>query len=150
MKLAELSKIITPDQDRKLVQVFEQHVRDMTAGPFANLSYVDWVERDVCRRFLVMPLCALPRAGLLESNLTATPICSSRCALKDSPLCGSFFCLSFGGILAARHYLLARINNRRITKNGKHRSTHRDHSKKPAHPCESSPSMSISRRNVCQ
>ena len=47
MKLAELSKIITPDQDRKLVQVFEQHVRDMTAGPFANLSFVDWVERDV-------------------------------------------------------------------------------------------------------
>jgi len=47
MKLAELSKIITPDQDRKLVQVFERHVRDMTTRPFANLSFVDWVERDV-------------------------------------------------------------------------------------------------------
>ena len=47
MKLAELSKIITPDQDRKLVQVFERHVRDKTTGPFANLSFVDWVERDV-------------------------------------------------------------------------------------------------------
>jgi len=47
MKLSELSKIITPDQDRKLVQVFERHVRDKTSGPFANLSFVDWVERDV-------------------------------------------------------------------------------------------------------
>ena len=47
MKLAELSKIITPDQDRELVAIFERHVRDMTTGPFANLSYVDWVERDV-------------------------------------------------------------------------------------------------------
>ena len=47
MKLSELSKIITPDQDRKLVQVFERHVRDVETGPFSNLSYVDWVERDV-------------------------------------------------------------------------------------------------------
>ena len=47
MKLSELSKIITSAQDRKLVEVFARHVRDMTTGPFANLSYVDWVERDV-------------------------------------------------------------------------------------------------------
>ena len=47
MELVELSKIITLDQDRKLVQVFERHVRDVETGPFANLSFVDWVERDV-------------------------------------------------------------------------------------------------------
>ena len=47
MELVELSKIITPEQDRQLVAIFVRHVRDMTTGPFANLSYVDWVERDV-------------------------------------------------------------------------------------------------------
>ena len=47
MKLVELNKIITPAQDRKLVQVFERHVRDVETGPFANLSFVDWVERGV-------------------------------------------------------------------------------------------------------
>ena len=51
MKLAELSKIITSDQDRELVAIFERHVRDVETGPFANLSFVDWVERDV------MPEC---------------------------------------------------------------------------------------------
>ena len=47
MELAELSKIITPAQDRQLVAIFERHVRDVETGPFANLSFVDWVERDV-------------------------------------------------------------------------------------------------------
>jgi len=47
MKLSELSKIITSDQDRQLVAIFERHVRDVETGPFANLSYVDWVQRDV-------------------------------------------------------------------------------------------------------
>ena len=51
MKLAELSKIITSDQDRELVAIFERHVRDVETGPFANLSFVDWVERDVMPEF---------------------------------------------------------------------------------------------------
>ena len=108
MKLAELSKIITPDQDRKLVQVFERHVRDMTTGPFAM-----WIGWSVTfrLRFLGMPLCALPQLGLLELNRTATLIRSSRCTRSGPPLCGPFFCPAFGVILAARHYLLARINN---------------------------------------
>jgi len=61
MKLAELSKIITPDQDRELVAIFERHVRDVTTGPFANLSYVDWVERDVSPEIMGAALmCPVP------------------------------------------------------------------------------------------
>ena len=40
MKMAELSKIITSDQDRQLVAIFERHVRDVETGPFVGLFYV--------------------------------------------------------------------------------------------------------------
>ena len=60
MKLAELSKIITPDQDCKLVQVFERHVRDSGHGDFKNLGFVDWVERDVHPAFSDCIMAAVP------------------------------------------------------------------------------------------
>jgi len=44
-KLEQLSP--TPEQDKALVKVFEQHVLDSQNPDFAYLTFTDWVVKDV-------------------------------------------------------------------------------------------------------
>jgi hypothetical protein len=44
-KLEELSP--TPEQDKALVRVFEQHVLDSQHPDFAYMTFTDWVVKDV-------------------------------------------------------------------------------------------------------
>ena len=44
-KLTELSP--TPEQDKALVRVFEQHVLDSQHPDFAYMTFTDWIAKDV-------------------------------------------------------------------------------------------------------